>query len=132
MIIDLDIHHGNGTQNIFYPSSAVHYVSLHQYPLFPGTGTVEERGVGEGLGNTLNIPLPQGSGDDIYLKMTKEVVIPTLISFAPQFVIFSTGFDAHRSDPLGMMNVTTAGFAAIYRLILNQLDRDQIPNILTH
>lgn len=129
MIIDLDVHHGNGTQNIFYPSSAVYYVSLHQHPLFPGTGAIKERGTGEGLGYTLNIPLPPGSGDDIYLKMTRQAVIPALISFAPQFVIFSSGFDAHRSDPLGMMKVTTRGFTAIYRLILNQLDRDQIPHI---
>ena len=110
LIFDPDVHHGNGTQHTFYTSPEVHYISIHQYPFYPGTGAAGERGAGAGDGYTLNVPLPAGCGDDEYLAATERLVLPALRAFAPQLVIFSAGFDAHRRDPLGMMRVTTAGF----------------------
>lgn len=129
LIFDPDVHHGNGTQHIFYTSAAVHYISIHQYPFYPGTGAARERGAGEGAGYTLNVPLPAGCGDDEYLAATERLVLPEMRTFAPQLVIFSAGFDAHRRDPLGMMRVTTAGFVAMYRLLLDELDRSRTPHL---
>lgn len=129
LIFDPDVHHGNGTQHMFYTSPAVHYVSIHQYPFYPGTGAARERGAGAGAGYTLNVPLPAGCGDDEYLAATERLVLPELRAFAPQLVIFSAGFDAHRRDPLGMMRVTTAGFVAMYRLLLDELDKTRTPHL---
>ena len=129
LVFDPDVHHGNGTQRLFYRSAAVYYVSIHQYPFYPGTGAAAERGAGAGSGYTLNLPLPAGSGDDDYLAATEHQVLPALRAFAPQLVIFSAGFDAHRRDPLGMMRVTTAGFIALYRLLLDELDRTATPHL---
>ena len=129
LIFDPDVHHGNGTQHIFYTSAAVHYISIHQYPFYPGTGAARERGAGAGAGFTLNVPLPAGCGDDEYLAATERLVLPEIRTFAPQLVIFSAGFDAHRRDPLGMMRVTTAGFVAMYRLLLDELDRNRTPHL---
>lgn len=129
LIFDPDVHHGNGTQHIFYTSAAVHYISIHQYPFYPGTGAARERGAGAGAGYTLNVPLPAGCGDGEYLAATERLVLPEIRTFAPQLVIFSAGFDAHRRDPLGMMRVTTAGFVAMYRLLLDELDRNRTPHL---
>ena len=129
LIFDPDVHHGNGTQHIFEASAAVHYISIHQYPFYPGTGAASERGVGAGEGYTLNVPLPAGCGDDEYLAATEGVILPAIRKFAPQLVIFSAGFDAHRRDPLGMMRVTTDGFIAMYRLLLDELDRNRRPHL---
>ena len=129
LVFDPDVHHGNGTQHLFYRSPAVYYVSIHQYPFYPGTGAAGERGAGAGLGYTLNLPLPAGSGDDEYLAASERQVLPALRAFAPQLVIVSAGFDAHLSDPLGMMRVSTAGFTAMYRLLLDELDRLRIPHL---
>ncbi len=129
LIFDPDVHHGNGTEHIFYRSAAVHYISMHQYPFYPGTGAARERGAGPGAGYTLNVPLPAGCGDDDYLAATDRLVLPAMRAFAPQLVIFSAGFDAHRRDPLGMMRVTTAGFVALYRLLLDELDRTRTPHL---
>ena len=129
LVFDPDVHHGNGTQHVFYRSAAVHYISIHQYPFYPGTGAAPERGAGAGAGRTLNVPLPAGCGDDEYLAATERLVLPELRTFAPQLVLFSAGFDAHRRDPLGMMRVTTAGFVAMYRLLLDELDRTRTPHL---
>ena len=129
LVFDPDVHHGNGTQHLFYDSAAVHYVSIHQYPFYPGTGAAGERGSGPGAGYTLNLPLPAGSGDDEYLAATERQVLPALRAFAPQLVIVSAGFDAHRRDPLGMMRVSTAGFTTLYRLLLDELDRLHVPHL---
>ena len=129
LVFDPDVHHGNGTQHLFYRSAAVYYVSIHQYPFYPGTGAAGERGAGSGAGLTLNLPLPAGSGDDDYLAATKQQVLPALRAFAPQLVIVAAGFDAHRRDPLGMMHVSTAGFVTMYRLLLDELDRLGIPHL---
>jgi acetoin utilization deacetylase AcuC-like enzyme len=107
LIIDWDAHHGNGTQDIFYRDPRVLYVSMHQYPFWPGTGRVEETGAGEGVGSTINFPFPAGTTGDVYQAAVDQVVIPAAESFAPTWVIASAGFDAHRDDPL-----TNLGLAA--------------------
>lgn len=112
-IVDFDVHHGNGTQDIFYEDPRVLYVSTHQYPYYPGTGHYRERGDGRGLGTTLNVPLPANCGDAEYLIVFEEIIRPALERFAPQLVLVSAGYDAHKADPLAQMAVTTAGYAAL-------------------
>lgn len=112
-ILDWDVHHGNGTQHAFEHDPRVLFVSLHQWPLYPGTGSASEHGLGAGEGATLNLPLEAGSGDLDYLKTFEERVLPALDEFAPEFLLISAGFDAHERDPLGGMRVTDEGFAAM-------------------
>ncbi len=113
LILDLDCHHGNGTQEIFYSSSDVLFISLHQDPLtiYPGTGFIEEKGVGEGEGFNINIPLPPGSSDDIYIEFLDEVVMPVVKEFKPEFVLISAGFDAYKGDPITSMNLSSYGYS---------------------
>jgi len=117
-IVDWDVHHGNGTQDAFYGDPSVLFVSSHQYPFYPGTGAVNEVGRGEGEGFTLNLPFPAGYGDAQYVEAYLEIVEPVLRQFAPQFILVSAGFDAHRRDPLASMEVTEQGFAKLARLVL--------------
>ncbi len=109
-IIDWDVHHGNGTQDIFYESPDVLFCSVHQWPHFPGSGLEHERGAGNGLGATLNVPLPAGSDDDDYLRVMDDIIGPVVAEFQPQLILVSAGFDAHQSDPLASMAVSDAGF----------------------
>jgi len=118
MIVDWDVHHGNGTQHLFDDDPTVLYLSLHQYPFYPGTGSLHEAGRGRGLGATVNLPLPAGCGDAEYLHLFESVVAPVCRRFAPQFVLVSAGFDAHLRDPLGGMRMTDDGYAAICRVLL--------------
>ncbi len=129
LVFDPDVHHGNGTQDIFYEQSEVCYVSIHQSPLFPGTGEASERGAGKGKGFNINLPLPPGLGDAEYCYATQKVVVPLITSFDPGLVILSAGFDAHEDDPLGGMKVTTAGFVEVYSIILRALAAKQIPAV---
>lgn len=117
-ILDWDVHHGNGTQEIFYGDNSVFFASLHESPLYPGTGARSETGSGAGVGTTLNVPLRAGCGDDDYLAAWRTLRAP-LFDFAPQLIIVSAGFDAHRDDPLGHMNLSAAGFAALMRETLS-------------
>ena len=112
-VIDYDVHHGNGTQWMFYDDPSVLYVSLHQYPFYPGTGAAADIGRGEGIGFTLNIPLEAGAGDADYDRAMRELVAPVVTAFAPELILLSAGYDAHASDPLGGMGVSTAGFASM-------------------
>lgn len=112
-IIDWDVHHGNGTQAAFYEDDSVLYISVHQHPLFPGTGRAEERGRGKGEGTTLNVPLPPGCVDDDYVDVFERKVVPTVQGFKPEFILISAGFDAHREDPLANMQLTEAGFRSM-------------------
>lgn len=122
-IIDWDLHHGNGTQHAFFSDPGVLYVSIHQYPHYPGTGAAHEIGAGAGRGFTLNIPLPAGAGDDEYRRAFLELVEPVCRRFAPQFVLVSAGFDAHRRDPLGGMELSEDGFGALARICLRAARR---------
>ena len=112
-IVDWDVHHGNGTQNIFYDRSDIYYMSLHRFPFYPGSGTESEQGRGEGSGYTLNIPLPPGSDVDIYMAQFKQKIIPELEKYKPELIVVSCGFDSHRDDPLGGMQMTEDGFGQI-------------------
>jgi acetoin utilization deacetylase AcuC-like enzyme len=111
MIIDWDVHHGNGTQDAFYDTDRVLFVSLHQSPLYPGSGAASERGEGQGSGYTLNVPLRAGGGDEVYRTIFDEVVVPAATAYQPELVLISAGFDAHTADPLANMRLTEAGFA---------------------
>jgi acetoin utilization deacetylase AcuC-like enzyme len=112
-VIDFDVHHGNGTQEAFYADPRVLYVSSHQFPFYPGTGSLEEVGEGEGRGFTVNLPMPLGLGDGDYRRAYREIVEPIGRAFDPQLVLVSAGFDPHRDDPIGGMGVTAAGFAEL-------------------
>jgi acetoin utilization deacetylase AcuC-like enzyme len=121
-IVDWDLHHGNGTEAIFYEDPSVLYVSLHQFPQYPGTGTVTDIGRGAGLGYNVNVPLSAGVGDEGYLLAFEEIVTPVLRQFAPQFILISAGFDCHWRDPLGSMQVTEKGFLGMTRSLLTVAD----------
>ena len=109
-IVDWDVHHGNGTQDIFIDDPSVYFVSIHQWPLYPGTG-----GPGEQSETLLNIPLPAGSTDEDYLRMFDDLIAPSVTAFEPDLVLVSAGFDAHEEDPLAGMLVTEAGFRELAR-----------------
>ena len=117
-ILDWDIHHGNGIQHIFERDPSVYYVSIHQYPLFPGTGHYTETGIGAGEGYTMNIPIPKGFGDTEYITIFHDMLGPLIRSFGPDLILVSAGFDAHRLDPIGGMQVTSEGFAAMTRYLM--------------
>lgn len=110
-IVDWDAHHGNGTQAIFYSRPEVLYISLHQYPFYPGTGSAHEMGTGDGIGSTVNIPLPPGSAGDAYRRAFDQVVVPAVEGFAPDWLLISAGFDAHRDDPLTDLGLSAGDFA---------------------
>jgi acetoin utilization deacetylase AcuC-like enzyme len=122
LIVDWDVHHGNGTQNSFERDPSVFYFSIHQWPHYPGTGAAAERGRGPGEGTTLNVPAPAGWGDDEYLRAFREVLAPAALDFDPQFVLVSAGFDAHRADPLAEMRVTEEGYRGMTRLVMEIAD----------
>ncbi len=117
LIIDWDVHHGNGTQDAFYEDPSVLFFSIHQYPFYPGTGAASETGMGEGTGFTLNAPMRAGCGDDDYVRVFEETLGPKVESFRPQFILISAGFDAHGADPLGGMNLTEQGYTRLTRLV---------------
>ncbi len=111
LVLDWDAHHGNGTQDIFYASSEVLYVSLHEWPLYPGTGRATEIGTGAGTGTTVNVPLPAGATGDVYLEALDTLVVPVVERFAPDWVLVSAGYDAHRADPLTGLDLSSGDFA---------------------
>lgn len=113
LVIDPDVHHGNGTQAIFEQDPRVLYISSHEFPFYPGTGSLAEVGKGRGRGFTVNLPMPAGCGDAEYARVYRDIVEPIGIAFDPQLVLVSQGFDPHRDDPLAGMNVTPDGFATV-------------------
>lgn len=121
-IVDWDVHHGNGTQDIFYDDARVLFVSLHQSPLYPGTGRVEERGAGAGKGSTLNVPMRPGSGPEAYGAAFREVVLPALRAFDAELVLVSSGFDAHRRDPLAQLELDAECFGAMTTALVEHVD----------
>lgn len=110
LIIDWDVHHGNGTQHIFEGDPSVFFFSVHQYPYYPGTGSEDEIGSGKGVGTTLNVPLPAGAGDREYQRVFQEIFYPKALEFSPEFILISAGFDAHEGDPLAHMNLTDQAY----------------------
>jgi acetoin utilization deacetylase AcuC-like enzyme len=122
-IFDWDVHHGNGTQDIFYDRGDVFYASMHEDGLYPGTGDLEEVGEESGDGATLNLPLPAGAGDADYLAATDEVLAPALDRFGPDLLLVSAGFDAHRHDPISRMRVSTEGYALLTARMQTLADR---------
>jgi acetoin utilization deacetylase AcuC-like enzyme len=115
MIIDWDVHHGNGTNDIFHASNQVLFVSIHQSPLYPGTGAASDVGSGPGEGFTVNLPVAPGSGDEEFCSLVDHVVVPLVVAFEPQLLLISAGYDAHHEDPLAGCEVTEPGFAAMTR-----------------
>jgi len=123
LIVDWDVHHGNGTQYTFYDDPSVFYFSVHQYPYYPGTGSSDETGGGAGQGYTLNVPLPAGSGDSEYTRAFEEILMPAAIGFDPDIVLVSAGFDAHIDDLLAGMAVTTEEFGRMASIVSSIADR---------
>ena len=117
LIIDFDVHHGNGTQDIFYDDPSVFYFSIHQHPFYPGTGRPTETGMADGEGFTLNIDLPKGSGDEQFIKGFSEELIPKMNDFKPEFILISAGFDAHDNDLLGKLSYTPKGYSQVAKII---------------
>ena len=117
LIVDFDVHHGNGTQEAFYTDPGVLYFSVHEYPFYPGTGSVEEVGEGQGEGTTVNVPLPAWCGDEEYRYTFEQLLSPVARRFRPQLVLVSAGYDAHWADPLGMMQLSTLGYASLTRTL---------------
>ena len=115
MVLDWDVHHGNGTQKAFYHDSGVLFVSPHQSPLFPGTGHLKENGAGDGEGYNVNIPLPPGCGDDVYSRVFSEIVRPLADRYRPELLLVSAGQDSYHNDPVASMKVSFAGFAMMAR-----------------
>jgi len=118
LVVDFDVHHGNGTQKAFYQRSDVLYLSTHQFPLYPGTGDFPEIGSGAGAGFTVNFPLPARTGDVTYNLIFEKVVVPIATSYRPDFVLVSAGYDAHIDDPLAGMEVTPNGFGGISQTLV--------------
>jgi acetoin utilization deacetylase AcuC-like enzyme len=119
LIVDWDLHHGNGTQNSFYDTDKVLYFSTHQYPYYPGTGSAYELGRGKGEGYTINVPLPAGLEDYSYCTIFRELLSPIARQYKPDLILLSAGFDIHRHDPLGGMMVSKAGFAYMTKILLD-------------
>jgi acetoin utilization deacetylase AcuC-like enzyme len=119
LIIDWDLHHGNGTQHSFYNDPSILYLSTHQFPYYPGSGSVEQIGEGKGEGFTVNVPLSPGAGDEDFAAIYNRLVVPIGKSFSPDFILVSAGFDIYQDDPLGGMNVTAKGFGYMARVLLN-------------
>jgi acetoin utilization deacetylase AcuC-like enzyme len=112
-IVDIDVHHGNGTQWMFYGEPRVLYVSTHQFPFYPGTGAADEVGDGEGRGFTVNVPMEAGSRDADFALVYRELIVPVLAEYAPGVMIVSAGYDAHHDDPIASMRMTGAGYGAV-------------------
>jgi acetoin utilization deacetylase AcuC-like enzyme len=132
-ILDWDVHHGNGTQDIFYGRGDVLFASWHQYPFYPGSGAEDEVGVGEGVGATVNCPIAQGEGDAAYMRAWETRIKPALDKFAPQLLFISAGFDADERDPLAGLRVTAGGFARLSEAVVRWADANcdgQIVSVL--
>jgi acetoin utilization deacetylase AcuC-like enzyme len=131
LIVDWDVHHGNGTQHSFEDDSSVLFFSTHQYPHYPGTGRESERGRGAGEGVTINVPMEAGGGDDEYRAVFQKALVPAADAFKPEFVIVSAGFDAHKDDPLGSMGLTEEGYADLTGIVADIAKRHACGRMLS-
>ena len=123
LVVDYDAHHGNGTQDAFYADPRVTYVSLHQFPLYPGTGALAESGEGEGAGSTINVPLPAGATGDVYRLALDEVLAPYVDAWQPTWLLLSAGFDAHRRDPITGLGLASGDYADLTRELVGLVPR---------
>jgi acetoin utilization deacetylase AcuC-like enzyme len=126
-IVDFDAHHGNGTQHAFYTDPRVFYFSTHQYPFYPGTGSAEEIGAGEGIGTTLNIPMPFGADDKLYKEAYGKTFVEAVKGFDPQFIIVSAGYDLHADDPLTGLKVSDSGIEFIVKTVVGEAVKLGVP-----
>ena len=131
LIVDWDVHHGNGTQHSFEDDPSVFFFSTHQYPHYPGTGRATERGKGAGEGFTINVPMEAGEGGDEYRAIFQKLLVPAADDFKPEFVIVSAGFDAHKDDPLASMGLTEAGYAELTEIVAGIAKRHAKGRILS-
>jgi acetoin utilization deacetylase AcuC-like enzyme len=131
LIVDWDVHHGNGTQHSFEDDPTVLFFSTHQYPHYPGTGRATERGKGAGAGYTINVPMEAGEGDEEYHAIFLKSLMPAVDAFKPEFVIISAGFDAHKDDPLASMGLTEAGYADLTEIVAGIAKRHAKGRILS-
>ena len=113
LVLDWDVHHGNGTNAIFHASPEVLFASIHQFPFWPGTGPLEDVGEGEGEGFSINLPVPGGTGEATFLSLVEHVVAPAARGYRPDLILISAGYDAHRDDPLGGLRLETSSFGAL-------------------
>jgi acetoin utilization deacetylase AcuC-like enzyme len=127
LVLDWDVHHGNGTNDIFHGTDAVLYASIHQSPLYPGTGGAADTGSGAGAGHTVNLPVPAGSGDETFCSLVEHVVAPIARAYVPALVLLSAGFDAHDHDPLAGCRVSDDGFAAMASTMRRLADELGVP-----
>ncbi len=127
LIVDFDVHHGNGTNDIFHDTDQVLFVSIHQSPLYPGTGPSSDVGSGRGEGYTVNLPVPSGSGDPVWCSLVEHVAVPVGREYAPQLVLVSAGYDAHRDDPLASCACTSGGFAVMTASLRRLADELGVP-----
>lgn len=131
LIVDWDVHHGNGTQHSFEDDSSILFFSTHQYPHYPGTGRGTERGKGAGEGFTINVPMEAGEGDDEYREVFQKSLVPAAADFKPEFVIISAGFDAHKDDPLASMGLTESGYEDLTNIVAGIAKRHANGRILS-
>jgi len=131
LIVDWDVHHGNGTQHSFEDDPSILFFSTHQYPHYPGTGRASERGKGAGEGFTINVPMEAGEGDNEYRAVFHKALVPAADDFRPEFVIISAGFDAHRDDPLANMGLTEEGYADLTGIVAGIAKRHAQRRILS-
>ncbi len=130
-IYDFDVHHGNGTQHLFEERDDVYYASIHRYPFYPGTGAADEIGTGAGRGFTKNIPVAGGEGDAAFLRATEDEIVRAIDDYRPDVILLSSGFDAHRRDPLGGMNVTEQAYGEITRRMVEAANRHSQGRVLS-
>jgi acetoin utilization deacetylase AcuC-like enzyme len=123
LVVDWDVHHGNGTQDIFYESPKVFFFSTHQYPYFPGTGSGAEKGAGTGRGATVNVPLPVGAGDAVFRRIFDEILVPRAEAFRPELILVSAGYDAHWNDPLAGLQLSLTGYWHMATTLVSLADR---------
>jgi acetoin utilization deacetylase AcuC-like enzyme len=122
LIVDFDVHHGNGTQDIFYEDPTVLFFSTHQYPYYPGTGAADETGVELGQDTTINVPFPAYVGDEGYLDAFRRILLPAARAFQPEAIFLSAGYDAHWLDPLASMHLSVTGYTALVQELLALAD----------
>jgi acetoin utilization deacetylase AcuC-like enzyme len=130
-IFDFDVHHGNGTQHLFEERDDVYYASIHRYPFYPGTGAIDEIGIGKGRGFTKNIPLDAGDGDVKFLRAVEDEIVGIIDDYAPNAILLSSGFDAHRRDPLGGMRVSEEAYGELTRRVVETADRHANGRVLS-